>query len=53
MGQLFNFVKSFAEIGYKLPEDVEPHVKLTNRSLEVWMTCLHWYGTRHDAGCQN
>jgi len=38
--QLASLKKSFAGMGYKLPEDVEPHVKLTNRSLEVWMTSL-------------
>lgn len=38
--QLASLKKNFAGMGFKLPEDVEPHVKLTNRSLEIWMVSL-------------
>lgn len=38
--QLSSLKKNFTGMGYKLPEDVEPHVKLTNRSLEIWMVSL-------------
>lgn len=36
--QLSQLKKGFTRMGVQLPEEMEDHVKLTNRAIEVWMT---------------
>ena len=36
--QVSQLKKNAVQMGFPLPEDMEEHVKLTNRSIEVWMT---------------
>ena len=38
--QLAGLKKGFANMGYELPDELSAHVKLTNRSLELWMVTL-------------